>query len=531
MSLAARLQGIPGFAALLLLFSTVLGLAEAPQPLLNGGFEDGLKGWQSTGDVHLETNNPMDGKAAVLIGPGAGSLIQRIETGSGNHLTLTATIQAPRANGWTLAIRCLDQEGRELMKVDSASEIETSKLNPRKLKHYMKVHPLTRWIEIAFAKDSAKGSVLIDQVGLDMPDENAASQPTSCNLDQAMQPLWKSRRVYAEAVLMLSQKGKLASGQLMFQPTRIIAVQDYGLATNYAVGTDYTLEGRTLVCTPSSRMTQVREEELATGELKWNSLGGKQVMVTYEHEDSWNGPLPTFAGESLPNTFRKLESRAPLTVVAYGDSITHGYGESRLSHIPPFLPPWPELFIHRLQTLYQDNQVKLFNSAQSGADSIWGKEYAARMVSSLNPDLVIVAFGQNDFWRVPASSFAENIAEIIKTVRQRNPHAEFLLVSPMRFDPVYTSKSKYWNLVGEYAARLKAISGPGVQCVDMTTLTESLYAVKKPKDFINDPLHPNDYLARWYAQCLAATLDPAAQWEPVPITKNNAPREPADTHN
>ena len=61
--------------------------------VVNGGFEDGLKAWQTTGDVHLETNSPLDGKASALIGPGAGSLAQRIETGSGNAFTLSATIQ------------------------------------------------------------------------------------------------------------------------------------------------------------------------------------------------------------------------------------------------------------------------------------------------------------------------------------------------------------------------------------------------------------------------------------------------------
>ena len=61
--------------------------------VVNGGFEDGLKGWQTTGDVHLETNGPLDGKASVIIGPGAGSLAQRIETGSGNAFTVSATIQ------------------------------------------------------------------------------------------------------------------------------------------------------------------------------------------------------------------------------------------------------------------------------------------------------------------------------------------------------------------------------------------------------------------------------------------------------
>ncbi len=80
----------------------------------------------------------------------------------------------------------------------------------------------------------------------------------------------------------------------------------------------------------------------------------------------------------------------------------------------------------------------------------------------------------------------------------------------MRFDPAYTANAEYWKLVGEYAAKLKAMAGPGVQFVDMTAISEAVYAAKKPKDCLNDPLHPNDFLARWYAQSLVAALDPVS---------------------
>jgi len=123
---------------------------------------------------------------------------------------------------------------------------------------------------------------------------------------------------------------------------------------------------------------------------------------------------------------------------------------------------------------------------------------------------VIVAFGQNDFWSVSAETFATNIASIIGTIRNDNPHAEFLLVSPLRFDPAYTTNVAYWSAVGDYAGKLKAMTGPGVQFVDMTAISEWVYAAKKPKDCLDDPLHPNDYFARWYAQSLVSALDPSS---------------------
>ena len=475
--------------------------------VVNGGFEEGLTAWRSTGDVHLETNSPLDGNASASIGPGAGSLRQRLETGSGIHLTVSATIKSERTNGWVFAVRFLDKRGREVMRVDSLADMERSRLNPQKFSHYMKAHPLTKWIEIVISKNSSIGSVLVDQVSLITDEDAAHFEGSGIDLDRAMQPFWLGNHVYNEAVLMLSSDGKPAVGQLMFLPSRILSVQDYGLLTNYAEGVDYIVDGRTLVCTATSRLSQVRDEDLLRGELKWNVIGGKQVMVTYEHDDAWRHPPVPSGGGGLPRTMKKLKAHAPLRVVAYGDSITHGVGESALSHIPPFLPPWPELFVRQLKTIYQDEHIQFYNSAQSGADAKWGKSYAGRMVASLNPDLVIIAFGQNDFWRVSADSFADSVTDIMKTVRNKNPNAEFLLVSTLRFDPAYTTNATYWNLVGEYAARLRAMTGPGVQLADMTAVSEWVYAAKKPKDCLNDPLHPNDYLARWYAQISVAALD------------------------
>ena len=476
--------------------------------VVNGEFEDGLKGWTPTGDVHLETNSPFEGKASAVIGPGPGSLAQRIDTGSGNDFTVSATIQSQLTNGWVFAIRFLDKRGHEVMRVDSLSDMQRDKKDPRKFAHFMKAHPLTRWMEIVISKEATAGTVLVDQVGLDMKDENAVDLKPTCELDQAMQPFWLGKRVEHEAVLMVSPPGKPATGRLMFQPSRIISVQDYGLATNYAEGADYTVDGRTLVCAASSHMTQVRAEDLSEKEYAWNTVGGKQAMVTYEHNDTWNHPLPQFLGDNLPHTIKKLKEHAPLTIVAYGDSITHGVGASRLAHIPPYLPPWPELVVYRLKNIYHDKHIQLYNSAQSGATSTWAKDYARRMVNSLNPDLAIIAFGQNDFWSLSAETFSNNVAETIKIIREQNPNVEFLLVSTLRFDPVYTSNAQYWNVVGEYAASLKSMTGLGVQFVDMTAVSEWVYAAKKPKDCINDPLHPNDYFACWYAQCVVAALDP-----------------------
>ena len=194
---------------LLLMFCAALVWGQDDK-VANGGFKDGLNGWETTGNVHLQTNS-QDGKVYVSIGPGAGSLTQRVETGNGNPFTLSAVIQSQRKNGWNLTLHFLDENGREIMKVDSTVDIKVAGMNPQKIDHYMQPHPLTKWVQIVVSKDSSGEIVRVDRVGLDMPDENAIGLAPACDFDLAMQPFWHGTEIYDEAVLMLSENGKPAA--------------------------------------------------------------------------------------------------------------------------------------------------------------------------------------------------------------------------------------------------------------------------------------------------------------------------------
>jgi hypothetical protein len=55
-----------------------------------------------------------------------------------------------------------------------------------------------------------------------------------------------------------------------------------------------------------------------------------------------------------------------------------------------------------------------------------------------------------------------------------------------------------------YSKVLKQMEAPGIVNLDMTGISGSIYSRKKAKDCLANPLHPNDYMARWYAQGMAA---------------------------
>jgi|GEM_PF-452699 len=508
--------GFHTLACLFLIFQATLAASQdsSRNVIENGGFENGLSAWKVSGDVTLDKNAPLGKKASVRIGPGRGSVSQRIQVGPDNHLMSSAIIKSEPTGIAKMTVRFLDSNGNEVMILDSETDMKSG-AEPQKLSRYMKPHPFTASVEIVISKDSAPGYVIVNNVSLNLYEENDPKLKSTENLAEVMKPLWEGNTVSNEAVLMLAQDGKPASGTLMFKPMRILSVTDYGTTAHYQEGMDFTLDGRTLRCTANSRIPQVKDADLLKGELKWNVVGGKQALVTYEHNDAWTGPVQPYVGGLLPNTMQRLSAHEPLKVVAYGDSITFGIGSSRMLKIPPFQAPWIELFIQKLQQVYSDPSITLYNSSQSGADSNWAKSMTQKMVSSLNPDLVVIAFGQNDFWSVTADEFASNISSVIQTVRQKNPQAEFLLISTMRFDPAYSSKNAYWDVAGQYESRLRSLTGPGVQLVDFTTISGAVFAAKEPKDCLNDPLHPNDYLSRWYAQSAAAALTPAPDQKPA----------------
>ena len=138
---------------------------------------------------------------------------------------------------------------------------------------------------------------------------------------------------------------------------------------------------------------------------------------------------------------------------------------------------------------------------------------------------MVIDFGMNDFWRMRPAEFGDSVRSIIRQVRAVRPETEFLLLANMKFDPDYVldsdpNKGFYTGNLAGYRDVLAGLEGPrvegkvagtgvqgaGIVLADMTTVSGVLYSRKKAKDCIVNPLHPNDYLARWYAQVMLATV-------------------------
>jgi lysophospholipase L1-like esterase len=208
--------------------------------------------------------------------------------------------------------------------------------------------------------------------------------------------------------------------------------------------------------------------------------------------------------------------------VAYGMSITRGLDVSGYDGVPPYMPTYVDLFARQLRKVYgydgaaipkgNSPVLRLINAGLPGSTVDWGAQYAGQYINPVRPDLVILDFGMNDFWRTAPPQFGEYIRTIIRKVRAVNPIAEFLLLSNMQFDPSYVlpsdkNKPFYETNMAGYNSVLRQLEGEGIANLDMTTLSGFLYQRKRAKDCLVNPLHPNDWMARWYAQGMVALLN------------------------
>lgn len=480
---------------------TALVLFQQKTMLENQGFESGLAGWTTTGAVTVERKAPIDGRASIRLGPGSGSAHQRYSVPGLRVLWVGATLKPSAANvDAQLKLECFDRHGKRLLSQTAHPD------HGKDPGIYLKTHAFTDHIVVSI-EHTGEGSVLTDNVILTDDDKGRVQHPPQVDLIEAMRPIWKGREVSNESVLLLSAAGGQASGKLLFNPIRVLSVRDASLGTSYRQGQDFVVQGNRIIAQIGSSIPIMKDTEFAKGEFPWTRLDGRHVFVTYEHDDTWTGPLPMAQGDRLLRTISLLKTKRPITIVAFGDSITQGVNVSGFRNLPPYLPDWPTLAAGELKRDYANPNVRLYNVALGGQTSVWAKENARDLVATLNPDLVIVAFGMNDFWSLSPHDFRRNIQSVVATIRRRQPRCEFVLVASMRFDPAYTADPTYVGNLAGYTAELAQMQGPGIAFLDMDHMSQALYDMKSQRDLATDPMHPDDFMARWYAQALIATLE------------------------
>ena len=446
------------------------------------------------------------------LGPGPGEEVwKKMEAVPLSLLTysvnvLTDSSDTGSVRGYTF-LRFYDEGGRLLLdyKIPLTATVKAGSTG-----NYTETPPGTKYMTLGIGKDSSGGMLYADdwkvELNIGKPD---TPHVFFGNIDQYLRPFWHADTIFNETVLLAP-----ASGRLFYTPDKILSVRSFDLATAYRKGSDYLLEGRTLVRPTGSRMPFRADTSFDTkNDLAWYNLQSQWVVVTYTHHDKFEGATPLYKGGQMPRVLSRLKAGMPVTIVAYGMSITRGMQVSGYDHVPPYMPSYMDLFAEGLRRKYSRSAVMLYNAGLPGAAVTWGAEYADTYINPLHPDLVVIDFGMNDFWRISPEEYKGDIETIIRKVRADNPAAEFLLVANMKFDPDYVldsdkNKAYYTGNLAGYQRVLHSLENRGVIVLDMTTLSDRIYRRKKAKDCIANPLDPNDYLARWYAQGMLALFIP-----------------------
>ena len=205
-----------------------------------------------------------------------------------------------------------------------------------------------------------------------------------------------------------------------------------------------------------------------------------------------------------------------MNVVFFGDSICGGANSSSYRDVYPYAEYWNEMIVSKLRKDYGCD-INVTYSAEGGGAAPNLVSKTDEWVTAYNPDLVFIEFGVNDAmnWSQDSSGSASRlksefkgaIIDIIDEVRNNLPNCEFVLVAPFYSNP-YCHYMSYFEACRDALNEISA-SYNGVTVADITSMHASLLEFKDYLDFSGDNMcHPNDFMARIYAQVCLETIVP-----------------------
>lgn len=352
---------------------------------------------------------------------------------------------------------------------------------------------------------------------------------TEYNLDTYVRPYWHTREIYNETVMFV---GADDSAPLLYDAKEILSVRNYGLDIEYEEGADYTYENGVLKRTADSSIpyfeiddyyrtspdsvgiavdkSKISLELEGDRYLKYgegDTFTKKQIAVTYRHSSPWEGPIPAGKSEKLAKSLAKLKSGEETTVLFYGDSITTGCnssGTSQGGNVSPHAESFPRMICSYFEEKYAAN-IDYYNTAVGGWTTEQGQDALEGNVIGYAPDLVIIGFGMNDMLTTPGA-YSLMIQDMLERIHSALPDAEIVLVGSM----VPNYESTWYGNQELFAAELLALEEEYdfVAAANVTEMHKALFSAGKRYCDVtgNNINHPNDFVARLYAQVILKTM-------------------------
>lgn len=370
--------------------------------------------------------------------------------------------------------------------------------------------------------------------------ENVDELSYSFGAKEIQDPFWKGNVIYNESVLMFQEDGnEEISGNLIYEPTRIISVRDYTLGVEYKENTDFKVEGNKIVLLNKSlsyrthsqviggevpegfqlvpSITNLNTDLVNMGGCVYTESSfyyGAQLWVTYAYDinniEENYGIFPKYNLDSLPKIKAKLENKEPIKIVGLGDSVLEGCSSSKLMKHEPFMDNFIELTRQGLVRLYgyNDSDIVLDNQSVGGKTSAWGaQDTQVNNVIKASPDLFFLHFGINDLGdRRSTMSFYEDIESIVLRTKAALPDCSIVIMSP--FDPQpdlydYTKMEDYFSVVNDELVEQQ----DDVMFLDMFKFSRDISKNKKYLDMsANGINHVNDFASRLYVNSILSTF-------------------------
>lgn len=332
-------------------------------------------------------------------------------------------------------------------------------------------------------------------------------------------PIWEGDTVYNETLMFVGE----TEAPLLYYPDKIISVLSYDLKTEYVEGEDYTVRDGKIVLTentkiPSFSLEEYYPKEAVPGKCFASTVEGhpyiffsegsvifqRQIHVTYTHGDKWQGFIPEKC-EKFPNFFEKASNGERVKVLFYGDSISTGANSSGRVNCEPYAETWFDMVIGSMKKYFKNDNIECVNTSVGGKNTEWALENVKERAIDISPDIMFLAFGMNDAGRTPEVETAL-IKRIIDEFSAACPKCDIALVAPML--PHFRLRG-FWGNQKNFEASFASLCD-GYQNVGLIPVTSVHGAVLEKKRYYdmtgNNVNHPNDFLARIYAQTINKVL-------------------------
>lgn len=231
-----------------------------------------------------------------------------------------------------------------------------------------------------------------------------------------------------------------------------------------------------------------------------NVFAKNQISVDYQVVSGTVFPEnPVLKPGQLPRVSKLLKDGKNIRITLIGDSISEGINSTKIMNCPPYAPTYIESFAKGLEAKF-NGSVTINNCAVNGTGCRHAFEIEDRWKTP-PCDLLVIAYGMNDFARMSAQEYRDIIQEIMKRMHEAQAETEFLLITSMSGNTLWKVLPAGADLA--FAEELRKLESPTAAIGDVNPFWNDIL---KRKDFYditgNGVNHPNDYGYRIYAKVL-----------------------------